>query len=198
MPVNPYVISGTINSGPLEDYDIYSGTISNAGGETINFTLDNGTTTESGISVIFTHTSTSETISTTTNSSGQYTINLSNMTNSWSVGDAFTVKSSNVTAIVDPLDKTHKPAMANKQVIVDKFGDEFTRDYPFPVAVKNSIAIKNSLIDVVYDYVGVIYPDTVTEIYTLKTGGASGMTVATVTLVYSDATKVSLVTATKT
>ena len=43
-----------------------------------------------------------------------------------------------------------------------------------------------------YDYVSVNYFDTVTEIYTFKIGGASGTVVATVTLVYTDASKANL------
>lgn len=47
--------------------------------------------------------------------------------------------------------------------------------------------VKGMLVNVDYDYVGVTYPDTSTEVYTFKTGGSGGTTVATVTLVYSDA-----------
>lgn len=54
------------------------------------------------------------------------------------------------------------------------------------------------LIDVVYDYIAVAYPLATTEVYTFKSGGAGGSTVATVTLVYTDATKSYLSTATKT
>lgn len=40
-----------------------------------------------------------------------------------------------------------------------------------------------------FDFVGATYPDTVTEVFTYRTGGASGTVVAIVTLVYVDATK---------
>ena len=43
-----------------------------------------------------------------------------------------------------------------------------------------------------YDYVSVNYFDSVTEIYTFKSGGASGTQVALVTLVYTDGTKANL------
>ena len=56
----------------------------------------------------------------------------------------------------------------------------------------------NVLVDEKYDYVGVAYPDGTTEVYTFKTGGASGTTVATVTIVYVDATKEYVSTVTKT
>jgi hypothetical protein len=49
-----------------------------------------------------------------------------------------------------------------------------------------------------YDYIGVTYPDAVTEIYTYKSGGAAGTTVATVTVVYTDSTKANLMSVTKT
>jgi len=41
----------------------------------------------------------------------------------------------------------------------------------------------------VYDSIVATYPDTVTEVYTYKTGGASGTTVATITVIYTTATK---------
>lgn len=40
-----------------------------------------------------------------------------------------------------------------------------------------------------YDYIEATYPDTVTEIYVFKTGGSGGVTVGTITIVYTDATK---------
>ena len=49
-----------------------------------------------------------------------------------------------------------------------------------------------------YDYVGVGYPTSTSETFTFKTGGSSGTTVATVTLVYTDATKADLSSVTKT
>lgn len=48
---------------------------------------------------------------------------------------------------------------------------------------------KNNLIQVEYDYVGVTYPTTTSEVYTYKTGGSGGTTVSTVTIVYTDTTK---------
>lgn len=40
-----------------------------------------------------------------------------------------------------------------------------------------------------FDYIGAAYPDTVTEVYTYKTGGSGGTTVATITVVYTDSSK---------
>lgn len=48
-----------------------------------------------------------------------------------------------------------------------------------------------------HDYIAATYPTTSSEVYTYKTGGASGTTVATVTIVYTDATKNVLTSVTK-
>lgn len=48
-----------------------------------------------------------------------------------------------------------------------------------------------------YDYVSVAYPDGTTETYTFKRNGASGTTVATVTVVYTDSTKENISSVTK-
>lgn len=48
-----------------------------------------------------------------------------------------------------------------------------------------------------YDYLSVSYPDSVTEIYTFKTDGASGSTVGTITIVYTSSTKANLSTVTR-
>lgn len=41
----------------------------------------------------------------------------------------------------------------------------------------------------VFDYISIAYPTTVQEVYTYKSGGSGGTTVATVTVNYVDATK---------
>lgn len=48
-----------------------------------------------------------------------------------------------------------------------------------------------------YDYISVSYPLSNTEIYTYKTGGSGGTTVATVIVVYTDGTKENLSSVTK-
>ena len=40
-----------------------------------------------------------------------------------------------------------------------------------------------------YDYVAVTYPTSTTEVFTYKTGGVGGTTIATMTITYTDATK---------
>jgi len=49
----------------------------------------------------------------------------------------------------------------------------------------------------IHDYISVAYPSGDTEVYTFKTGGAGGSTVATLTIVYTDSTKDKLLTVTK-
>lgn len=54
----------------------------------------------------------------------------------------------------------------------------------------NNLPQIGSIIKRDYDYVGVGWtPGTFTEVFTFKKGGASGIAVGTVTLVYTDATK---------
>lgn len=48
-----------------------------------------------------------------------------------------------------------------------------------------------------YDYIVVTYPIATTEVYTFKIGGSGGTTVGTLTVVYTDSTKVNLSTVTK-
>jgi hypothetical protein len=57
---------------------------------------------------------------------------------------------------------------------------------------------ENNLIQVEYDYVGVTYPTTTSEVYTHKTGGSGGTTVSTVTVVYTDTTKENISSVTRT
>ena len=49
-----------------------------------------------------------------------------------------------------------------------------------------------------FDYVSVAYPDGTTETFTFKTGGSGGTTVATITIVYTDSSKVNISTVAKT
>jgi hypothetical protein len=51
-----------------------------------------------------------------------------------------------------------------------------------------------SLITKPFDYIGVNYPDTSTEVYTYKSGGASGTEVGVITVVYSDAVTKQIIT----
>lgn len=52
--------------------------------------------------------------------------------------------------------------------------------------------IQNTLVKVAYDYIAATYPSGTQEVYTFKTGGSGGSTVATVTVNYTDSTKSTL------
>lgn len=56
----------------------------------------------------------------------------------------------------------------------------------------------SSLVPEKRDYIGVTYPDDTTEVYTYKLGGASGTTVATVTVVYTTECKEHILSVTRT
>jgi len=66
------------------------------------------------------------------------------------------------------------------------------------IATEESLAKLVGLVLTEFDYVSVAYPSGDTETYTFKLGGSGGTTVATVTVVYTDATKADLSTVTKT
>lgn len=63
-------------------------------------------------------------------------------------------------------------------------GDGTTSRY---VSIKGGLG--TFLEGVVYDYLAATYPNSTTEIYTYKTGGSGGTTVAVLTVVYTDSTK---------
>lgn len=50
---------------------------------------------------------------------------------------------------------------------------------------------------IAYDYVSINYSGTTSDVYTFKTGGSGGTTVATITLGYTDSGKGTLSTVTK-
>lgn len=54
------------------------------------------------------------------------------------------------------------------------------------------------LVSSTYDYIAATYPDSLTEVYVFKTGGSSGTTVNSVTVVYTDSTKANISTVART
>jgi hypothetical protein len=64
---------------------------------------------------------------------------------------------------------------------------------PLPANIYGNILIPKK-----YDYIGFAYPAGDTEVLTFKTGGAGGTTIATLTIVYTDATKENVEKLTKT
>lgn len=55
-----------------------------------------------------------------------------------------------------------------------------------------------TLVQEYFDYIAATYPDSVTEVYTYKSGGAGGVTVAVVTIVYTTSAKTLIDTVTRT
>lgn len=58
--------------------------------------------------------------------------------------------------------------------------------------------LSNVIVPSDYDYIGYTNTNSTTDTYVYKTGGASGTTVATVTIVYTDSTKAQPSTVTRT
>lgn len=66
------------------------------------------------------------------------------------------------------------------------------------IATETTLAKLPGLSIPIHDYISASYDDGIfTETYTFKTGGSGGTTVSTITVVYTDATKVKLVSVTK-
>jgi len=59
------------------------------------------------------------------------------------------------------------------------------------------VTLMDGIIDFLWDYVEVTYPNTTTETYTFKTGGASGTTTGVLNVVYTDSSKANLSTVTR-
>jgi len=74
---------------------------------------------------------------------------------------------------------------------MDRERDKFVETNDGNTSVR--VNLVNSIVNFDYDYVGVAYPDGVTEVYTFKIGGVSGDSVGVVTIVYSDASKEKIV-----
>lgn len=78
--------------------------------------------------------------------------------------------------------------------IKDREYQKFTETASGDTAVRivGDIATGSLLNGISYDFGSVAYPNTTTEVFTLKIGGSSGATVATVTLIYTDNSKENL------
>jgi hypothetical protein len=87
---------------------------------------------------------------------------------------------------------------------VTDHGLEAIRKSTHPVTAGNNseykIKVFNAagMISETYDYVSVNYATATQEIYTFKTGGSGGTTVATITINYTDSTKANLSNVAKT
>jgi hypothetical protein len=58
-------------------------------------------------------------------------------------------------------------------------------------------SIGGSLVNEAFDYIAATYPLATQEVYTYKSGGSGGTTVATITVNYVDATKAEVLNVTK-
>jgi hypothetical protein len=72
-----------------------------------------------------------------------------------------------------------------KEIRTDTNGDLQTKVMNFPTSVLQG----NALIPVAYDYIGMDYTGVTADVYTYKTGGAGGVTVATLTVNYTGVDK---------
>lgn len=77
------------------------------------------------------------------------------------------------------------------------YTDPILGEHLMGIAGNVNASITSGLVMPIYDYVSIEYYNTTTEIYSFKTGGASGVVVSTITLVYTNATKSQLSTVTK-
>lgn len=72
------------------------------------------------------------------------------------------------------------------------YSDQVLRSYDDSLNARRVVISGGALYGIInfdFDYVSVNYSDSVTEIYTFKTGGSSGTTSGVITIVYTDSTK---------
>lgn len=87
---------------------------------------------------------------------------------------------------------------AQPQVLYAKRNASDNDAYPILVNSSGQLLVSGGMNLPEYDFVSLtISPDT-TETYTFKTGGSGGTTVSTVVIVYTDATRSTISTVTKT
>lgn len=135
-PNPPHVVSGTARKGPLEGISEIVTTIQGSGGQTVNLFVSSGSELATSQTITVIHTSSNEELTATTDSNGDYAIDLASLT-SYSSGDEIKVKLDTRTAIpvTEGLDNNHKAAKARKVVIVDNRGTDYDEVYPLPVSL---------------------------------------------------------------
>lgn len=67
-------------------------------------------------------------------------------------------------------------------------------------SISSTVNVKETtgLVPFVFDYISANYGGATSDVYTYKTGGSGGTTVATITVAWTDATKAVLVSVTRT
>lgn len=100
-----------------------------------------------------------------------------------------------ITEGVDKTVATDDIGGAHHQKVKMEFGADNTATQ---VNEDNPLPVTGTLVTEKFDYIGISYPSDTTEVFAYKTGGAGGTLVATVTVVYTNATKERISSATRT
>jgi hypothetical protein len=80
--------------------------------------------------------------------------------------------------------------------VLKKAGEEVTPGDKSNYYIKvNDIYREGIIANIPFDAVSVTYPNSTTEVYSFKTGGLSGSVVATVEVIFTDSSKVDLLSA---
>ena len=130
----PHLVIGTVRKGPYEAKSIVSSTVGSGANTTVDVYLGGSTRLATSQTVTLTHTSSEETLTTTTDSNGKYSIDLSGLT-SWSAGDAFTITVSTISTAA--LSDTSLLSGVRPVMLVDSDRSGHSRDYPLPVQMVN-------------------------------------------------------------
>ena len=138
MPLNPYVITGTVRKGPNQGFSRVSGTVDGGGGQTVNLSVSDGVQTANSQAVTLKHTSSGETLSATTNSSGQYSVDLADLT-TYAVNDAFTVSVDTRSGNDASFQITRNGVDIRSRVLSDVQGKVHDENYPLPVVLGSKL-----------------------------------------------------------
>ena len=134
MPLPPYVITGTVRKGPNEGYSRISGTVDSGGGQTVNLSVSDGIRTANSQTVTLKHTSSAETLTVTTDGSGQYSIDMANLT-TYAVSDAFTVSVDTRSSNDSSFQLSRNGVDVRSRILSDAQGKVHDENYPFPVVL---------------------------------------------------------------
>jgi hypothetical protein len=132
MPLDPYIISGTARKGPFQGIKVVSTTVNSSGGEVINIYVSEGSELAISRTITFNNVSSGETLSSTTDSSGEYSVNLANLT-TYTIGDPILVT-------LDTRDNVNLDNQGiSKAVQIDRQNKIHDENYPLPVQIAESL-----------------------------------------------------------
>ena len=80
------------------------------------------------------------------------------------------------------------PTGALRTVNISETGNLLAEVAPGTIVLGGNVFVNNALVKVAYDTILPVF-NALTDVYTYKTGGVAGTTVATLTVTYTDATK---------